>query len=214
METTIVLIRHGESQGNLNCRFIGHGDVPLTPLGEKQAEMTAEYVKDKYKFDVIIASDLQRAYNTAKKIATLQNKEIIKDSRFREVNAGLWEGVPFEELPKKFSKQHYLWTHDIGNAHIEGGESAKDLYDRVNTALFDVINKYKGKTVLIVCHATPIRMMECKIMDKDVFYAKDVEFVPNASVTAVKYDGEKFTILERGTCDYMGDLETKLPKNS
>jgi hypothetical protein len=38
--------------------------------------------------------------------------------------------------------------------------------------------------------------------------------VPNASVTAVKYDGEKFTILERGTCDYMGNLATKLPKNS
>ena len=206
METTVVLVRHGESEGNVSGRCIFLGDVALTPRGIKQAESTAEYLNGKYKFDVVISSDLQRAVNTAKKTADLQGLDIIKDKRFREINAGEWEGVPYEEVAVKYPQTNWNWKNDISNVAFEGGETIKYHYEFVNSALMDVINRYEGKTILLVCHATPIRMMECTIFGKDLSYAQEINFVPNASVTAFKYNDGKFTVLERGFCEHMGDL--------
>lgn len=210
METLVVLVRHGESVGNLNKRFIGHTDVDLTPLGLKQADRTAEYL-DKYKFDKIISSDLQRAYKTALATARRQGLEVEKDPAFREINAGEWEEVPFDRLSTLFPESHYVWENDMGNARLEGGESVKELFDRVSAAFDKVLQKYAGKKILIVCHATPIMMLECKVNGKDQDYCQQLENVPNASVTAVSVVDGKFTILERGTCDFMGELATSLP---
>ena len=96
--------------------------------------------------------------------------------------------------------------NDISNVAFEGGETIKYHYEFVNSALMDVINRHEGKTILLVCHATPIRMMECTIFGKDLSYAQEINFVPNASVTAFKYNDGKFTVLERGSCEHMGDL--------
>ena len=206
METTVVLVRHGESEGNISGKCIFLGDVALTPRGIKQAERTAQYVNGKYKFDVIVSSDLQRAVNTAQKIADLQGLPIIKDKRFREINAGDWEGLPYEETPVKYPKTYWQWNNDISNVAFEGGESIKYHHKFVNDALFDIMQRFAGKTILLVCHATPIRMMECTIYGKDLSYAQEIKFVPNASVTAFKYKDGNFTVIERGTVEHMADL--------
>lgn len=90
MKTTIYLVRHGQSVGNLRDQFIGHTDVELTDLGRQQAEMTAWYLKG-IPADHIYSSDLTRAYETACTTAKVKNMPVIKSTGLREINGGQWE---------------------------------------------------------------------------------------------------------------------------
>ncbi len=211
--TTIVLIRHGESVSNTNHTFTGQVDSPLSETGKKQAELTAKYM-DKYKVDVIYSSPFQRAFETALNIKNRQGcGDIHTDDAFKEINAGKWHLMTFDDIRDKYPDTYNTWITDIGNSHPDGGESAKQLYDRVTDKFKQVLKENEGKTVCITAHATPIRMIECFVAGKDHTYAQNVSWVPNASVTAYEYDGSGFTQIERGTNDYMGELRTVLPKN-
>ena len=81
----IIFVRHGQSEGNLVRSFLGHTDLPLTELGHKQAEATAEYLKDT-DIDIIYASDLKRAWQTAEHIAEKKELEERLDKVFITVN--------------------------------------------------------------------------------------------------------------------------------
>ena len=102
----IIFVRHGQSEGNLVRSFLGHTDLPLTELGHKQAEATAEYLKDT-DIDIIYASDLKRAWQTAEHIAEKKELSIIADPTLREIFAGEWENQLFVELPEKFPDRRH-----------------------------------------------------------------------------------------------------------
>ena len=89
--TRLILVRHGQSQANEKRNFAGQTDSPLTDLGKEQALLTAEYISENYKVDVVYASDLQRAYYTGQKIAEKCGVPIIKCQGLREIFVGEWE---------------------------------------------------------------------------------------------------------------------------
>src|SRR5262245_25504129 len=94
--TSILLIRHGQSAGNAEGRFGGHSATPLSPLGQHQAELTAN-ILSKEKISAIYSSDLFRAVETAKPLAEKLSLEIIKTEAFRERHVGVLEGLTFDE---------------------------------------------------------------------------------------------------------------------
>ena len=100
--TTLLLIRHGQSEANLEEIFAGQINPALTEKGIEQAELTARYIADNYKVDKIYSSDLQRAHQTALQLAKIIGKDVIKSIKLREIYAGKWEGVKFLELKEKF----------------------------------------------------------------------------------------------------------------
>lgn len=201
--TKIILIRHGESLGNLKKVFLGHTDWDLSEKGYKQAELAAKYI-DNYDIDVIYASDLKRAYNTADAVAKRRGMEIIKTEPFREIFAGDWEGKEYWELDEKYPDERFLWNHDIGNARCTGGESVRELEARVVAELYRIAERHKGETILIGTHATPIRVIKCHILGKDIKDAKDILWSPNASVTVLDMDNKE--IILDGYADYLGEL--------
>ena len=209
--TTLIFVRHGQSEANEKHIFAGHFDVPLTELGKKQAECTAEFLKN-YDIDVLYSSDLQRAYNTALPIAKAKNLDIIKNPRLREIYAGDWEGAGFDYLEAKYKENYVRWRTDIGNAELQDGESVKQMSDRFTAEVMSIIQKHEGQTICIATHATPIRVFECFAKGLPVTSAKDVPWVTNASVSIYEYDGAFKQIL-RGENAFQGDLVTKLPKN-
>ena len=125
-----------------------------------------------------------------------------------EINSGLWQGLSFDEIAEKYPSTYLGWKNDIGHATPDGGETCAQLYDRATAFLQEIVNT-GDETVCLVCHATPIRMMESYISGVS---AQDISWVPNASVTVYGYDGV-FHLIERGTSDFLGDLQTNLPKN-
>ena len=130
--TRLIITRHGQSIANAQFRFAGHSDFDLSDVGHAQAELAAEYISKKFKIDYIYSSDLLRAYNTARPIAEKLNMDIIATQRFREIRAGLWEGLTFAEIAEKFPMEYGVWKDNFSMAKCPEGESAEEVYKRIN----------------------------------------------------------------------------------
>lgn len=205
----IIMVRHGQSESNVRKTFTGQLNAPLTEVGRMQAQRMAEYL-DQYRIDRIYASSLDRAVETAQAIAQRQNCSVEKQDALREMNSGLWQGLTFEAIAEKYPQTYAVWRTNIGKATPEGGETCEELFSRV-TEFFKNVLETPDETICLVCHAIPIRMMESYIRYGCVDGAQEIGWVPNASVTVYTYDGT-FHEVERGTCDFLGELRTNLPK--
>lgn len=210
--TTIYLIRHGESLGNIQRRFLGHSDWDLTELGHRQAACTAELFRE-IPVDAVLSSDLLRAYHTAAPIAAQKGLSIETDRGFREIFAGQWEGKLFSDLEVLFEPEYTVWKTDIGRAHPNGGESVLQLHERVHDALLRAVRKHEGKTIVIATHATPIRVLLTGFMGRSIEEAAGTPWVSNASITKLEYENGEFRIAYSDRHDHLGALSTRLPAN-
>lgn len=211
--TRILLIRHGESVANRSDTFSGYSDVALEEKGKIQAIWTAEFVTKKYHIDKVYASDLQRAYETGKAVADLLGLEVIPEQGVREINGGDWEGVPFTELPVRFSEDYHTWMTNIGMVRCTGGESTEELGKRVYEALTKIARENEGKTVVVATHATPIRVMQTLIEKGSVAEMQNISWVSNASVTELEYQEGTWRCIAVGQDEHLKEFRTKLPEN-
>ena len=99
--TRLLVVRHGETVWNKQLRFQGHGDSHLTESGRAQARALGQRLKN-IPFDELIASDLGRTKETAALIAAATGHEIQTDSRLRERNYGVLEGLTFSEIKSRY----------------------------------------------------------------------------------------------------------------
>jgi len=211
-KTKLILIRHGQSIGNLNRVYLGHTDWDLTELGYKQAELVCEYLKDE-KIDIIYSSDLIRAYNTVLPLAKQRNMEIIKDEKLREIYAGEWEGKHYEELVTVYAKEYEIWKTDIGNAGCTGGETVLELQNRIYNEILKIAKENEGKTILIGTHATPIRTLNATINNVKKDEMCNIPWATNASVTVLEYVEGKLKMLQYGDDAFLGNDITAFGKN-
>ena len=207
----LIFVRHGQSEGNLNHAFLGHTDLPLTELGHSQAQLTAEYLKNT-DIDVIYASDLSRAWQTAEHIASVKDLSIIADPLLREIFAGKWENELFENIYKLYGEEFRIWLNDIGNSKCTGGESFRDLYKRITTEVTRIAEASNGLTVCLATHATPIRCMRLLAKGLNFDDAQDLGWTSNASLTVIDYNDGKFEIVTDHQYEHLGELSTTLPK--
>ena len=211
--TTLLLIRHGESMANTEKRFAGHWDIPLSPLGQRQAETTAAYIADTYTVGAVYASDLARAYDTGKAVADRLGLCAVPERGLREIMAGDWERATFDELAETYPDSYTVWRQDIGNAVCDNGESVADLQKRVLGTLTRIAEAHDGQTVVIATHATPIRALQCHSEGKPLADMKNIPWVSNASLTTVAYEGGTFRLICAGDDRHLGTARTALPKN-
>ena len=211
-KTTLILVRHGESEANKRDAFLGHYDLPLTERGLAQAKLAAGFLST-LKVDAIYASDLQRAHQTSLETAKLLGFSVKTDRNLREVDAGEWDNLTFAQLWEKYPESFGIWANDIGNAGCDGGETTKQLRRRVMGALTYIARANRGKTVLVFCHGTPIRIAGCIGQGKPIEQLKDVPWAANGSATTLEYENGRFRLAEYSREDYMGELVTKLPEN-
>ena len=209
--TKFYIIRHGESLGNHQNLFLGHTDLGLTERGHAQAELTGEYLKD-MPIDVFYSSDLKRAYETCKHISDKKGMDITTHKGLREIFAGEWEAKVFNSLLDTYPA-FKVWLDDMPNARCDGGESVRELKDRVEKAFVEIAEANPGKTVCVVSHATPIRVMCTAFRGVPLEEIDDIPWVPNSSVTEVIYDNGNWTLIREGYKEHMGDISTELPSN-
>lgn len=159
----LVLIRHGQSQWNLENRFTGWIDIPLSPQGEEEARSAGEKLKG-FKFDKVYTSVLQRAiqtYEIAKEAAGLGDLPVEKDKALNERMYGDLQGLNKDECRQKFgAEQVQLWrrSYDINPPN---GESLKDTAARVLPYYHAKIEPdlKAGKDILIVAHGNSLRAL-------------------------------------------------------
>ena len=162
--TKIILVRHGESQGNAIRQVLGHTDRDLSELGYKQAAATADFLASEH-IDAIYSSDLQRAYNTAKPHAQMRGLQIATSPELREVFVGEWEGLLVTEILEKYGDAEYFerWLGDFGNYVLPGGESVWGAGERFEKEVRRISEMHRGQTVLIASHAAVIRSFWARI---------------------------------------------------
>ena len=211
--TTLIVIRHGESEGNKGGYFTGNVNVDLTEMGRKQAQMVCEYLKD-YKIDKVYSSDLDRAYETALPIAEYHGLEVEKRAGIREINGGKWERMVYADIKEKYADEYNVWLEDMGNAICVGGESVAQLSGRVDAEIKRIVAENEGKTVAVVCHGTPIRALACIWKGVDIHDMQTVPWVSNASVSVVRYENihETPEIVLYGYTEHLKDCATFLPE--
>ena len=195
MKTKVILVRHGQSLGNAKRVLLGHTDLDLSELGFRQAEATAEALKDE-KIDVVYSSDLKRAMSTARPHAELRGMEVVGDEGLREVKLGAWENRSVENIIEEYGESAYNvdWLGNFGSFTFPGGDStmgrAKIFYDRLE----QLCKKHEGETLLIASHAAALRGFFCLVRGYSEEQAsKESVFPTNASYSVVYYEDGKFT---------------------
>lgn len=210
------MIRHGQSEANASHRFAGHSNFDLTDLGKKQAELAAEYLYKREKLDAVYSSDLLRAHNTALPFSRLYGLPVNDRKSLRELYAGAWEGMVFDDINEKYPEDFRVWREDFSNARCTGGESVAELYQRIVPAVKEIAEENIGKTILIATHATPIRAIEAYANGFGADEMGKVSFVKNASLNVFEYsrsDG-KIIPLETNSVRHLVDCEiTDVPKD-
>lgn len=212
MGTTLIFVRHGESDANGNGFFAGQLDINLSQRGLQQAEQTAQYIHENYHVDQIYSSDLQRAYHTALPIAKACDAEIIALPQLREIFAGSWQGVSFDELQTRYTDSYSVWLNNIGKAQPTNGESVEALSDRIWAAVQEIVRKEEGKTVVIVTHATPIRTLLCRIKGLSMDQMKQIPWVSNASLSVICVDDD-WGLSKESFDLHLAELKTQFPAN-
>lgn len=207
--TRMVFVRHGQSEANISGIFAGQADVPLSPLGRKQAEELKVFLLEHYTIDAVYSSDLSRAYHTVLPTAEALGMPIEKDVFLREIDGGLWEGRDIEEIARTYPEEYALWHSNIGMSRCTGGESVCELQARGIAETECIAEKHRGQTVLVATHAGFLRAMQCYWEGRPPEEMKDIPWVPNASVTEVEYRNGKPRIVRLGEVSFLhGDVTT------
>lgn len=210
MKTTIYLLRHGQSLGNAKQCFLGQSDWDLTELGFQQAQYAANALCH-IPLERIYSSDLIRAWHTVEPIAARCQCTISPAPGLREIYAGYWETRPFTELIQTYPADYTRWRTDIAHAQPTGGESVRQLYDRVFATLQQIEAENRGMCILIGTHATPIRVLMARFQAGCLEAANEIAWVPNASISKLICCDGIWQLEYAGDDRHLGALHTNLP---
>ncbi|MFI6292083.1 histidine phosphatase family protein [Nonomuraea sp. NPDC050790] len=157
--TSLLLLRHGETPLSVERRFSGLGDAELTANGLAQAAAAAERLaREPYRLDVIVSSPLKRARQTAEAVAARTGLGVEVDEDLRETDFGAWEGHTFTEIQRRWPDELAAWLAEPSVAPPDG-ESFAEAARRVQRVRDRLVEQHLGKTVLVVSHVTPIKML-------------------------------------------------------
>jgi broad specificity phosphatase PhoE len=163
MTTSVLLIRHGQSEGNAEGRFGGHTATPLSARGRRQAEATARALSSE-NFSAIYSSDLPRAVETAAPLARLVGREVQQREAFRERNVGVMEGLTFEEAAATHPEQYAALIRRDFEQVLLGGESYRQMLDRASRELDHAILRHSGGRIALFSHTGTICILALHLM--------------------------------------------------
>lgn len=176
--TTLVLIRHGETDWNREGRYQGQSDVPLNETGRRQAAAAARSL-DGATLEAVYTSDLQRARDTAQAVAAASGAPLVEDPRLREVDQGEWEGQLFEDIRVRDAARVAARRRDPLGVPPPGGETVLELRARALAALDEIVRRHPAGRVAIVSHGLTLALIKTHLADAPIESVWD-RIPPNA----------------------------------
>lgn len=156
MKTTVLLIRHGETEWNILGKFQGGTDIPLSDEGLRQANLLKDRINGD--FDYIYASPLKRAYETAKIVSEDTGKVVQIAEDLREINFGKWEGLTLKSIAEIYPDVFKEWRTDKKEGKFCDGEmSTLNASIRSRNCIMEIVKKHPGKKIAIVAHGGIIK---------------------------------------------------------
>lgn len=184
----LYLVRHGQTVGNSEGRYIGTYEEELSQYGISQIENSKRLIKNVC-FDKVFSSNRKRAMDSAK---ILVDNKVICDHRLNERNFGIFENKTYREICENYPIDQKAWEEDWINYKISDGESVKEVYERA-VEFTRMIEKEDCKNCLVVTHGGIIRLIYCYILGGDLnnFWRFDPR---NGSVTILKFTYDNWYI--------------------
>ncbi|MEP6872430.1 MAG: histidine phosphatase family protein [Anaerolineaceae bacterium] len=162
MTTSVLLVRHGQTYGNVEQTFCGHTDTELTPLGVAQARALGRRLKGQ-KIHAAYASDLSRARLTAQYALDESSPLSVQlDPDLREMHYGEWEGLRGADL--RTSHKEMMREFFLCRAPAPGGESVAEIRERTAASVRRIAAAHVGQTVLVVSHGNAIAAMLAEML--------------------------------------------------
>ncbi len=149
--TRLYLARHGETTASAEYRYIGQTDVDITGNGVEQMERIKQRLKGE-EIHAFFSSDLIRARKGAEIIASCHGIEPVACPEFREIHLGVWEGMTREEIMERYPEEYTARLQDLVHRRIDGGESFRDVHERVMQKLSRILADMAGSTILLLAH--------------------------------------------------------------
>lgn len=177
----LLLVRHGESRWNAEGLLQGQADPPLSDLGRRQAAQVAARLVDEG-VEVIAASDLERAVETAAALADALGLEIERREDLREVDLGSWTGASREQIERQAPELWRRWRIE-GIEGWEGGERYEQAMVRISGAVSALAAEHAGRTVVAVSHGGSIRLATCHLLGMQAENLGRIMSIGNASIT-------------------------------
>lgn len=191
--TTLILVRHGETDWNAQHRWQGHSDTELNDAGREQARRLAEGLG---RVDALYSSDLSRARETAEILAGTIGVEVRFDQRLRERGFGAWEGLTTEEIESSFPDEQRRWRAGIG-AGAHNAEPFEAFAARVGSFVEEIGQRHVGEEVLVVAHGGTIRVVHALAAGID--YVRDHRLIPavaNCSSSRYAFRGGRLSPID------------------
>ena len=191
--TSVLAVRHGETAWNRETRIQGQLDIPLSPLGAAQARRLAQAL-DGQGVDVIYASDLARALQTAEAVAQQLGLAVQLEPGLRERGFGLFEGLTWAEIETRWPAESERWRRRDPQFAAQGGESLQDFYARAVAAVEALASRHPGQTVLIVAHGG---VLDClyRAAARQSLQAGRTWTLGNASINRLLYSQTGLTLV-------------------
>jgi alpha-ribazole phosphatase len=179
----LIVVRHGETLYNVQSRFTGQSDIPLSALGERQAAALGKRLAAE-PLAAIAASDLRRARVTAQAIARYHKLPVQEEADLREMTFGAWEGSTYDEIMARDADLVQRWLSDPTIYAPPGGETVIQLLDRVVRALERWQTRCPETTILWAVHGGVIEVLLCHLLGVDLKLRWQFRH-ENASITEI-----------------------------
>jgi alpha-ribazole phosphatase len=194
--TTVILIRHGETDWSYQKRYCGFSDIDLNENGRQQGRQLHRRLK-KEKINGVYASDMKRTLQFAGIV--LKGVPIEETADLRELNFGIFEGLTHEDIMKLYPQIYGKWLENPLESAIPQGESLHAMAQRVRRALRTMLSANTDKTVAVVTHGGPIKVIICDVLQLGLHKIWKIEQAL-ASISIIEF------VEGRGTIQILNDI--------
>ena len=192
MSATLILVRHGQTDWNVNGRYMGWMDENLNQEGVQQAERLAQRL-DWWPISAVYSSPLKRAVRTADIVAKPHSIAVQTIEELGEMRIGAWEGMFAGDIAAKYPELWKTWRTNPGDFRMPGGESLGEVCERAIRAFGVIMDESEGKMVLAVTHDVVVKLLVAHCLGVSLNIYRRLE-VGNASITVMERDGVKLRL--------------------
>ncbi|MGC9314383.1 MAG: histidine phosphatase family protein [bacterium] len=203
--TLIYLIRHGETASNVEGRFRGRADIPLSENGVRQSIALGESMRN-IALTAIYSSPLARSIQTAEKLAFGRNIDVMPHPKFQNIDLGEWTDRPRSEIMGKYPAMWKRWITEPEDMALPGGESVMDVQHRCGEGIRNLVQVHQGESIAVVSHRAVLKPLLADIIGivKPFFWKLHLD---TAGWTLVEYNPEiGFKLIHFNIVDHINEL--------
>ncbi len=199
--TRFVVLRHGETHWNTEGRMQGHLDSELTPLGERQVALAARELAGET-FEHLISSDLGRTLASARALCRTVQLPIGRDAALRERHLGAFQGLTLAEARASHPEDARRFSERDPEHQVPGGESVREVYERVAARFEDLARMHAGARVLVVTHGGVLDVLYRHARGLPLGAPRDFA-LPNAGINRLEYRRGQWQVLQWAAVDHL-----------